>query len=500
MRQSSVPRQAGPTISVRARLLVAVVSLVTAALAFAGLVGYGVQRQRVERHVVDHLALEGADLADFVREPNTTSTLPGPAPEDLLEAALARRSLTASEGVMGFVGTSVRWVGPIGAPVRPEQYPDLLAQVAPLAVADVTSLGEYRGFGRDFRYVVVPLVIAPTGERAALVTVVDMDAELSPLRGAMATYGLAAAGAVLLVGLLAWLVAGRLLQPVAWVRRAAEAIGDENLDVRIPVRGHDDLSALTRTLNGMLDRIQNAVEGQRRLIDDVGHELRTPVTIVSGHLQVMDPQDPEDAVATRDLCLEELGRMGGLVSDLLTLATSDRPDFVRPVPVELARLTDETLERAHVLGDRRWRIDALATEQALVDPERITQAWLQLAANAVRYSEVGSEVGLGSEVRGDHVWLWVRDQGVGIDPKDHDLVLSRFGRAPVGTEAGAGTSRPRSAGLGLAIVSSIAAAHGGRVDIDSEPRQRRGSTISLVLPWQVFRDVPSGTRPRGDTP
>ena len=82
----------------------------------------------------------------------------------------------------------------------------------------------------------------------------------------------------------------------------------------------------------MLDRLENAFGSQRELLDDVGHELRTPLTIVRGHLELLDPDDPDDVVATQALALDELDRMHRLVDDLVTLATADRPDFVRPAP------------------------------------------------------------------------------------------------------------------------------------------------------------------------
>ena len=119
-----------------------------------------------------------------------------------------------------------------------------------------------------------------------------------------------------------------------------------------------------------------------------------------------------------------------------------------------------------------------------MDPQRITQAWLQLAANAVKYSPNGTDIGIGSKLDGDNVRLWIRDHGMGFTEDDKELVLQRFGRS-----RRAGAKRTDSAGLGLAIVNSIALAHGGRVDIDSVPDL--GSTVTLVIPRQPVTEPAS---------
>ncbi|HMR21797.1 MAG TPA: HAMP domain-containing sensor histidine kinase, partial [Micropruina sp.] len=273
-----------------------------------------------------------------------------------------------------------------------------------------------------------------------------------------------------------WLLVGRLLQPIRLLRTAAEDITEHDLSRRIAVHGNDDLSALTRTVNAMLDRLNAAMGSQRQLLDDVGHELRTPVTIVRGHLELMDAADADDVRATRALALDELDRMGRLVDDLLTLAKAERSDFIQPQPTDIGRLTDETLEKARGLAPRRWLLDDLADVEASLDPQRVTQAWLQLASNAVKYSPAETPIALGSAVRRGELWLWVRDQGVGISPDERDIVLARFGR---GADA---PLRADGAGLGLAIVDKIVTAHGGRVDIESVVG--RGSTIALILPLQ----------------
>lgn len=316
-------------------------------------------------------------------------------------------------------------------------------------------------------------------EVGTLVLAVDWGGEHAELADTYRTFAVVALGALLLVGVVGWMVVGRSLLPVRELRATAQRISDSDLSDRIPVRGRDDLSDLARTVNAMLDRLEVAFSSQRRLLDDVGHELRTPLTIVRGHLELMDADDAEEVAGTRALALDEIDRMHRMVDDLVTLARVERPDFIRTRPTDVELLTDEVLEKVHALGDRVWTVDSRAGVTARIDPQRITQAWLQLAANAVKFSDAGSTVAIGSAVRDDAVHLWVRDEGAGIDPADQAHIFERFHRGRTGR-------RTEGAGLGLAIVKAIATAHGGSVEVDSTAGV--GSTFTIILPVGPSQD------------
>jgi signal transduction histidine kinase len=289
-----------------------------------------------------------------------------------------------------------------------------------------------------------------------------------------------AALALLLAGLTGWAVAGRILAPVRAMRRTAEAITESDLTGRIVVAGNDDIAALARTFNTMLDRLQSAFTAQqsaftaqRQFIDDAGHELRTPITVVRGHLELMG-DDPEDRCATVALVADELDRMRRIVDDLLLLAKAERPDFLRPCAVELADLTVDVVSKAGPMAPRLWKVDAIAEQVIHADRQRLTQALMQLASNAARHTGRGDEIGVGSAVCGDRVRLWVRDTGEGIAPGDQARIFDRFARGPAGRRGTEG------AGLGLAIVRRIAEAHGGSVVLDSDVG--RGATFTIDLP------------------
>ena len=169
----------------------------------------------------------------------------------------------------------------------------------------------------------------------------------------MRTYLIVAAIALGVVAIGAYVISGRLLRPIRDLRDAARDIGESDLTRRITATGNDDLTDLTVTFNDMLDRLDGAFSTQRQFLDDVGHELKTPITIVRGHLELMDSTDVDEVAATRELVLDEMDRMGRLVEELILLAKTRRPDFVHLEPTDLGALTDILLDKMRGLGDSR---------------------------------------------------------------------------------------------------------------------------------------------------
>jgi two-component system, OmpR family, sensor kinase len=239
---------------------------------------------------------------------------------------------------------------------------------------------------------------------------------------------------------------------------------------RSPSSGH--------TFNAMLDRLEAAFEAQRELVDDAGHELRTPITIIRGHLELLS-DDPEERDETLRLVMDELDRMGRMVEDLLLLAKAEQADFLHLQPVDVDEFIEDIAAKAEALGDRGWDIEMNAPVVMLADRQRITQAMMNLCRNAVEHTPDDTLVRIGSRLSGDYVWLWVTDDGDGIDPADRGRIFQRFAR---------GASGPRSdgAGLGLSIVAAIAEAHGGHVRVHSLPGE--GATFTLILPIEPLAE------------
>ncbi|MFT3887056.1 MAG: ATP-binding protein [Arachnia sp.] len=457
-------------LSIRARVIAAVAVLAGIALLLSGLIVYLQAQASVQDRVSATLTRVVDEIEHLAVQPDPTTGQGFDSPERLLYAAMQREVHLPTEGSFAVVNDKVRWKAPEGFGLHPENDPELVAAVLPLSSSAVVTYGDLDTAAGSFRYVVVPVRFPGSGATGAMVHVVDMAAERELVQPIFTTYALVATGSLVLVTMLISLFVGRLLRPMRSMRETVERITETDISQRVPIDGTDDLSALAATVNGMLDRLETAVTGQRELLDDVGHELRTPLTIVRGHLELMDAADPDDVRTSRALVIDELDRMRRLVDDLLTLAKSEQRDFVTLSLTDVARLTDETLAKATTLGRRHWVLEELADAEAELDAQRISQAWLQLAANAVRYSAEGSRIGMGSAIDGQDLRLWVTDEGIGIADEDRERVLERAAKGRTGT----GT------GLGLAIVSSIARAHGGRVDVAST--EGVGTMVTIVVP------------------
>lgn len=232
------------------------------------------------------------------------------------------------------------------------------------------------------------------------------------------------------------------------------------------------------------DGDETAFETQRRLLDDVRHELKTPITIVRGHLEVMDPSDPVDAAAIRELGIAELDRMTRLIGDIDLLAAVETDKFTM-ADVDLAVLTQRVGELVTVIPDHQWSIEQTAKAVIRGDGDRLLQAWLQLADNAAKYTPAGSAIEVGSAVNAGGVQLWVRDHGPGIAPAMRHRIFRRFDR-------GTGKRSVGGSGLGLAIVDAIAKAHRGHCTISDTPGG--GATFALEIPLGTKVPVPSPVR------
>jgi two-component system OmpR family sensor kinase len=387
-----------------------------------------------------------------------------------LEQEAAAFSQLAAAGVDRATGQPLGGVRELLYNHLQRRYPDkdavLVGWVATATGGEVLRQQRAERFPLSARHEVLDPIVASDDRRA------EVDATVGTLVP-VSLLGLALAGGI------AWVVAGQILAPVRVVRRAAAQITEQDLTRRIPVNGRDDFAALAEQFNAMLDRLELAFTSQRQFIDDASHELRTPITIIRGQLEVMGDDPVERAEVVR-LCTDELDRMGRIVTDLLVLAISERPDFVRPERVELAELTCEVDAKIRALANRRWRLEAIAEGSAQLDPQRITQALVQLAQNAVQHSVDGDEIRLGSSLRQGKVSFWVTDTGPGVTPQDTEKIFQRFGR---GSNGGGPGDHRAGAGLGLAIVMAIADAHGGSVRLLSTPGQ--GSTFGFELPAGV---------------
>ncbi|UFU02450.1 HAMP domain-containing histidine kinase [Ruania suaedae] len=460
-------------MSVRTRVLAALTLLSAMALTAAGVSAYSLERERSVARLDDSLQRSGEEietLAAIGVDPETGE--PFASVSAVLRTALSRVVPAPNEALAGLIDGEITHVPEVATSFRIEQDPELVAELAPTTGWQEPELFTVETSLRTYRVLALPVRTDPPGEEGAMVLAFDIDAEYQTLNDTFRTYALVAVASLAWTTIIAWFVVGQLLAPIKVLRSTADEVGSsDDLSRRIPVSGNDDLALLSETFNRMLARLEQAFASQRQLLDDAGHELRTPLTIVRGHLELMEPTDAEEVTSTRALALDELDRMNMLVEDLMTLARSRRPDFVTLAEVDIALLTDDVLVKASPLGERRWVMDALAEVQVPADGRRLTQALLQLASNAVKFSDEGSTIGIGSASEESEVRLWVRDEGSGIPAEDQARIFDRFERLDLTADG---------SGLGLPIVASIAQAHGGRVTLESAPGQ--GSTFVIHIP------------------
>lgn len=463
-------------MSVRTRILATILVVAALGLVAAGGTAYLVGRQAVligidqrlnEQVAAARILALGTDGDGDGAQFTTT--------RDALEKIVAQIVPDRHSSSLGILQGRPAFVPGVSAafsvPTDPAFIDRILSEVADGSVrigTATTDLG-------DLRYIAAPVAI--DDQRGVFVTAVDIRAELADFGAATVAYAAVAAGVLVIIGLVGWVVAGRLLAPIRRLRLAAEDITATDRGVRIPVVGRDDVSALTATVNDMLDRLDAALTSQRRLLDDVRHELKTPITIVRGHLELLDATDAGDVESTRLIAIDELDRMTGLIDEIENLAES-RLVATRRAPVHAAELAAEVFAKARGIPGHAWQSAITAQSVVSVDRAKIVQAWLQLVDNAVKYSPAGSMIIIGAGDYEGLVEFWVQDSGPGIPPGAERTIFDRHTRAKANGAAGTG--------LGLSIVRSIVTAHAGRVAVASS---RNGTRIGFVLPAKVAAPV-----------
>lgn len=365
------------------------------------------------------------------------------------------------------------------------------------------------------------VVSTPVGELTlvALTPVTIIDESVGTVRGALL---LAVPSLVVLVGVMAWVTTGRALRPVRTMTRRVDEISGSTLHERVPMPSTDDeISDLARTMNAMLDRLEDSATRQRRFVSDASHELRSPVAAIRTELEVslLHPEGTDWEEVARNVLAED-ERLGLIVADLLTLARSDEQASsraaaardhtatpvgpvveaearrTRRVPVEVREwgtvpgpvvtVAGRVGAVPHVSDTRGIATDLVAgasmpsgppagagaTSVGLA-PDELTRVLRHLLDNAARHATTSVEVGLTRD--GEGVRISVDDDGPGVAPADRQRIFERFGRLDAARARDAG-----GAGLGLAVVARLVGAAGGRVWVEDAPSG--GARFCVVLP------------------
>lgn len=512
------------TWTLRVRLLVTMVALLAVVCAVIGVATevalHRFLMQQLDVQLVD-AGRRSAAISEMPPPPPDPELRPGPprpGPPGLPGPGYRERFDPAAGPGPGFlnapgqatltVGAAVTSVGVDAGVITADGSRELLSRAAEAQLAmvppdhrprtvDLDGLGTYRVIGMHQRHGGQTIV---TG-----LPIADIDRTLLWVVGMFCVVSVVAVLAATTAGII---LIRRQLAPLSRVSAAAREVADLELDrgeVRLPTpivrvdpdAVHTEVGQLGTALNRMLDRIAGALSARhasetrvRRFVSDASHELRTPLAAIRGYTELVQRKRdelPDDVAHAMSRVESEAERMTQLVEDMLLLARLDEGRPLVSESVDLSRLVVDTVSDAHVAGaDHEWTVE-LPEEPVVVmgDEARLHQVLANLLANAHLHTPAGTTVTTSLSQRDTTVMLTVADDGPGIADTLRPEIFERFARGD--------SSRSRrggSTGLGLAIVAAVVRAHGGTIEVRSEPG---GTEFVVVLPV-VSQSTHSGVK------
>jgi two-component system OmpR family sensor kinase len=477
-------------VSLRARLLIGLVVLVSIGLAAAAIVTYEEQRAFLFTRVDQQVAASQFPVA--VRLGLLKPELPQPGK---LPPGVSRNSLARAPSTFQTSGTYGVLLSASGRVIRSGSFAYGETAASPPALPArfaISNLGSSRvrlftvnsraGSGLRYRAAAFPV----SGRRILVVAVPlrDVDQTLHQL---VLVEVLVGGGVVLALVVLGWVVILLGLRPLERIGRVASDIAHGDLSRRVTaVNPRTEVGRLGLSLNEMLIQIEQAFadRGQsedrlRQFLADASHELRTPLASIRGYAEAFrlgaasDPETLERAMARIEA---EAARMGVLVEDLLLLASLDELPEKRRVIVDLRELAEHAAHDTRAVAPtREVRVDAEGPLPVLADPDQLRQLLANLTRNALLHTRDRTPIELTARRDGQFAVLEVRDHGPGLPPYALDRVFDRFWRTEGGRRRGRG-----GAGLGLAIVKAIVIAHHGEVQASNAVGG--GARFRVLLP------------------
>ncbi len=421
-----------------------------------------------------------------------------------VNASQAERGLYGRQSMFGWVfGRQVvdRYIDILETPKGKRHRSRIRRELVPFtefaqanAQRGVTTYETFRNIDEHpVRVITMPIIL--NGEVTSAVVQVAgsmgyMDDTLERLVTVMAVvFGLS----VLAAGLLGAVFVDQALRPFDRITRTVQGISARNLQERLDAPLVDDeLGRLAKTFNAMLDSLEQSFEQIRKFTSDASHELKTPLTVLRGQIELGLQQErtPEEYQDILVSALEEIGRLSKITSNLLVLSKAD---------VGQVQMNCEMLDLKELVRDICESLEMLASEKSVSlnwpqdtepleiegDRVRLSQMVSNLVDNAVQYTEAGGsvQVRLG-QANAFFAFMEVRDTGIGIAREDLGKIFDRFFRADK-----ARTRRESGSGLGLSIVKWIVDAHGGKIEVQSEPG--KGTSFTVFLPFKRKEGQPA---------
>jgi heavy metal sensor kinase len=296
---------------------------------------------------------------------------------------------------------------------------------------------------------------------------------------------------ILVAALGGFYVAKKAFDPIDRIIKTARSISVEHLDKRLDTgKVDDEISRLSGTLNDMFDRIEEAFKLQKQFTADASHELKTPLTILLGEIEVAlkNPRTTEDYQDILTSAVEEIRRITNIVDDLLTIArleSGQLPLVQRPVRVDellldaISRVSGYATQHDVNVNYEVRNFSAHESEEIFVqgDRDKLLSVFINLLDNAIKYSKPNSTIRVVQKIEDKFAKIEIVDKGIGISSSDLPHVFDRFYRADKSRSA---NGSQHGSGLGLAISRFLVQAHGGTISIES--RKDEGTTVTVRLP------------------
>jgi heavy metal sensor kinase len=289
---------------------------------------------------------------------------------------------------------------------------------------------------------------------------------------------------VILTGLSGVFLVQLTLKPVDQMIETIHQITAENLKLRLTIPGtRDEIESLAQTFNQMIARLDEAFTTQRQFMEDISHELKTPLSILKGELEVTlkKIRSAEEYETTLHSSLEEVNHLAGIVENLLTLARFDaKTTTPQAVSLDLNLLVKDALEAIQVLAiqkDITLQLNSAHTVDILADKNQLKRMVLNILDNAIKYTQRGGKISIDLRQQNESAAIDITDTGLGIPESELPYIFDRFYRV----------DKSRSSigfGLGLSIAQSIAKAHGGKIDAKANVPHGTIFTISIPIKFK----------------